>query len=107
MTVYNNFYHIHCIIKPYFNLSECVIYMSYCLFVQGGKAGWSGGPTSDGPGDSYMLQVRGTSILNTKAIQVPMVAGSLNSNDVFVVFLKTAVYIWCGKVSELTTQRQV
>lgn len=46
-----------------------------------------------------MLQVRGTSILNTKAIQVPMCAESLNSNDVFVVFLKTAVYIWCGKVN--------
>jgi len=37
---------------------------------QGGHAGWTGGPTNDGPGDSYMLQVRGTSVLNTKAIQV-------------------------------------
>lgn len=76
-----------------------------CLtYFKGGKAGWTGGPSSDGPGDSYMLQVRGTSILNTKAIQVPMCAASLNSNDVFVVFQKTAVYIWCGKVGVLHYQ---
>ncbi|XP_052236637.1 advillin-like isoform X1 [Dreissena polymorpha] len=69
------------------------------IIFSGGHAGWSGGPSNNGPGDSYMLQVRGTSILNTKAIQVPMEAASLNSNDVFVIFLKTAVYIWCGKGS--------
>ncbi|XP_052812817.1 advillin-like isoform X2 [Mya arenaria] len=69
------------------------------IIFSGGHAGWTGGPSNEGPGDSYMLQVRGTSILNTKAIQVPMEAASLNSNDTFVVFLKTAVYIWCGKGS--------
>lgn len=69
------------------------------IIFSGGHAGWTGGPSNDGPGDSYMLQVRGTSILNTKAIQVPMEAASLNSNDVFVVFTKTATYIWCGKGS--------
>lgn len=40
-----------------------------CLF-QGGHAGWGGQNNSDGPGDSYMLQVRGTNQLNTKAVQV-------------------------------------
>lgn len=68
------------------------------MCLQGGHAGWTGGPDSDGPGDSYMLQVRGTSELNTKAIQVPMEAASLNSNDVFTIFTKTATYIWTGKV---------
>lgn len=39
--------------------------------VQGGKAGWSPGEKSvDGPGDKYMLQVRGTSPHDTKAVQV-------------------------------------
>lgn len=40
-----------------------------CLY-QGGHAGWGGQNNSDGPGDSYMLQVRGTNQLNTKAVQV-------------------------------------
>ncbi|XP_045178411.2 villin-1-like isoform X2 [Mercenaria mercenaria] len=70
------------------------------IIFSGGHAGWSGGPSSDGPGDSYMLQVRGTNMYNTKSIQVPMEAASLNSNDVFVVFTaKGATYIWCGKGS--------
>ncbi|ESO94636.1 hypothetical protein LOTGIDRAFT_227360 [Lottia gigantea] len=63
----------------------------------GGKAGWSGGNNNDGPGDKYMLQVRGMSKLNSKAVQVELRAASLNSNDVFVIFTKTAVYIWAGK----------
>lgn len=69
------------------------------IIFSGGKAGWSGGQDNNGPGDTYMLQVRGTSVLNTKAIQVPMCAASLNSNDVFVIFSKKQVYIWCGKGS--------
>lgn len=71
---------------------------NFCTLFQGGHCGWTGGPSSDGPGDSYMLQVRGTNIYNTKAIQVPKEAASLNSNDVFVVFTKTATFIWSGKV---------
>ena len=67
--------------------------------LKGGKAGWGNGEKSnDGPGDTYMLQVRGTSPLNTKAVQVDLTAESLNSNDVFVIFSKKAVYIWSGKV---------
>ena len=51
---------------PVFVLSMC----------QGGKAGWTrqkqqvNGEVYNGPGDKYMLQVRGTSALNCKAIQV-------------------------------------
>ncbi|XP_033728883.1 villin-1-like isoform X2 [Pecten maximus] len=51
----------------------------------------------DGPGDKYMLHVRGTSQLSLKAVQVPLRASSLNSNDVFVVVTKTSVLIWMGK----------
>ncbi|CAG2224676.1 unnamed protein product [Mytilus edulis] len=68
--------------------------------VQGGKAGWENGEKStNGPGDTYMLQVRGTNPLNTKAVQVDLDAESLNSNDVFVIFSKKAIYIWSGKGS--------
>lgn len=70
------------------------------IIFQGGKAGWDNGEkSSDGPGDTYMLQVRGTSALNTKAVQVDLDAESLNSNDVFVIFSNRAVYIWSGKGS--------
>lgn len=31
-------------------------------------------------------------------LQVEMDASSLNTNDVFVIFTKTQVFIWCGKV---------
>ncbi|CAL1537095.1 unnamed protein product [Lymnaea stagnalis] len=73
------------------------------VIFEGGKAGWtkgkvtSGGQDYEGPGDKYMLQVRGTSSLTCKAIQVPLRASSLNSNDVFVIFTKNAVYSWAGK----------
>lgn len=52
-------------------LIECLkmCWISTCLY-QGGHAGWGGQNNSDGPGDSYMLQVRGTNQLNTKAVQV-------------------------------------
>ncbi|XP_050417985.1 advillin isoform X1 [Patella vulgata] len=67
------------------------------IVFSGGKGGWNGGQSNDGPGDKYMLQVRGTSKLNSKAVQVELRAASLNSNDVFVIFTKQAVYTWAGK----------
>lgn len=87
----------------------------------GGKAGW-GGAKDEERGDTYMLHVRGTNQYNTKAeqvrvadeknngsfncaivvhlvvLQVPCRAESLNSNDVFVLFSPSAVFIWAGKV---------
>ncbi|XP_014681029.1 PREDICTED: villin-1-like isoform X2 [Priapulus caudatus] len=48
-------------------------------------------------GDSYLLHVRGTTTLNTKAVEVELRAASLNSNDVFVLFTKHNVFIWAGK----------
>ncbi|CAF0805451.1 unnamed protein product, partial [Didymodactylos carnosus] len=49
--------------------------------------------------DTYLLQVRGLSKYDTKAVQVDLRASSLNSSDCFVLFTKTNVYIWCGKGS--------
>uniref|UniRef100_T1IV90 HP domain-containing protein n=1 Tax=Strigamia maritima TaxID=126957 RepID=T1IV90_STRMM len=46
--------------------------------------------------ESYMLQVHGSSAMNTRAVQVEMRAASLNSNDVFVVFRGSQVFIWAG-----------
>ena len=39
------------------------------IIYEGGKAGWGQGK-DEGPGDTYLLHVRGTSIYNTKAEQV-------------------------------------
>ncbi|CAM4856581.1 unnamed protein product [Rotaria socialis] len=49
--------------------------------------------------DTYLLQVRGISKYDTKAVQVDLRASSLNSNDCFVLFTAHCVYIWCGKGS--------
>ncbi|XP_021371999.1 villin-1-like isoform X2 [Mizuhopecten yessoensis] len=72
------------------------------IIFSGGKASGSqdksdGKDHGDGPGDKYMLHVRGTSQLCLKAVQVPLRAASLNSNDVFVIVTKTNVFIWMGK----------
>lgn len=52
-----------------------------------------------GKKSSYMLQVRGTSSQNTKATEVDMRAGCLNSNDCFIVVTPQLTYVWCGKGS--------
>ncbi|MEE6467429.1 hypothetical protein FKM82_007235 [Ascaphus truei] len=44
-----------------------------------------------------LFQVRGTDEFNTKAIEVPARASSLNSNDVFVLKTDSVCYLWCGK----------
>uniref|UniRef100_A0A3B4Z9B7 Advillin-like n=1 Tax=Stegastes partitus TaxID=144197 RepID=A0A3B4Z9B7_9TELE len=46
-----------------------------------------------------LFQVHGTDASNTKTIEVPAVAASLNSNDVFVMKSQSAVFLWCGKGS--------
>lgn len=64
----------------------------------GGKAGWGSHQQDEGPGDTYLLHVRGTAAFNTKAEQVPCRAESLNSNDVFVLFSKKlGIFVWAGK----------
>lgn len=55
--------------------------------------------------DSYdvdgtrLFRVRGTSEFNVRAEQVPEVAASLNSGDVFVLETPKMTYIWIGKES--------
>ncbi|XP_037550095.1 villin-1 [Nematolebias whitei] len=46
---------------------------------------------------SRLFQVRGTTEMNTKAIEVPARASSLNSNDVFVLSAVQKCYLWYGK----------
>jgi len=40
------------------------------VIFSGGKAGWGSRQQDEGPGDTYLLQVRGTAAFNTKAEQV-------------------------------------
>lgn len=46
-----------------------------------------------------LFQVSGSDQSNTKAIEVPALAGCLNSNDVFLLKSQTSVFLWCGKGS--------
>ncbi|KAG7477407.1 hypothetical protein MATL_G00069360 [Megalops atlanticus] len=46
-----------------------------------------------------LFQVSGSEPSNTKAIEVPALATSLNSNDVFLLKSQTIRYLWCGKGS--------
>ncbi|XP_053228555.1 advillin [Podarcis raffonei] len=46
-----------------------------------------------------LFQIRGTDSSNTKAVEVPSVAASLNSNDVFLLKTQTDHYLWYGKGS--------
>lgn len=49
------------------------------------------------PVKPYLLQVRGNTVGEARAIQVPLRAASLNSNDVFIVATDSIAYLWCGK----------
>ncbi|XP_043939398.1 advillin [Protopterus annectens] len=46
-----------------------------------------------------LFQVHGTDQSNTKAIEVPAFASSLNSNDSFLLKSQPGCYLWCGKGS--------
>ncbi|XP_030632518.1 advillin [Chanos chanos] len=64
---------------------------------------FEGGTSRKGASDPEppvrLFQVRGTDSSNTKATEVPALAASLNSNDVFILKSQTGVYLWCGKGS--------
>ena len=53
---------------------------------------------SDGIPKSYLLQVKGTSSLNCKAVQETFSSSSLNTNDCFVLVDSGLAYVWYGKV---------
>nr|XP_056709424.1 advillin [Euleptes europaea] len=46
-----------------------------------------------------LFQIHGTDSSNTKAVEVPAFAASLNSNDVFLLKMQTDHYLWYGKGS--------
>ena len=47
-----------------------------------------------------LFRVRGTSEIDIRAEQVPEVAASLSSNDVFILETPSDTYVWAGAVSK-------
>ncbi|CAB1315160.1 unnamed protein product [Coregonus sp. 'balchen'] len=64
---------------------------------------FEGGTSRKGASDPEppirLFQVRGSDASNTKAIEVPALAASLNSNDVFLLRSQSGIHLWCGKGS--------
>ncbi|XP_070694342.1 advillin [Pempheris klunzingeri] len=63
------------------------------------EGGTSRRGSSDPEPPIRLFQVHGFDPSNTKAIEVPALATSLNSNDVFLLKSQSGVYLWCGKGS--------
>ncbi|XP_047202715.1 advillin [Girardinichthys multiradiatus] len=63
------------------------------------EGGTSRSGCSDPEPPVRLFQVRGSDQSNTKTIEVPALACSLNSNDVFLLKSQTGIYLWCGKGS--------
>ncbi|XP_053200330.1 gelsolin-like isoform X2 [Panonychus citri] len=57
------------------------------------------GSTVDPTKEKCILQVRGTNKYVNRAVEVDCEARSLNSNDVFILFTSSTIYIWAGKGS--------
>uniref|UniRef100_M3ZMB7 Advillin n=1 Tax=Xiphophorus maculatus TaxID=8083 RepID=M3ZMB7_XIPMA len=64
---------------------------------------FDGGTSRNGNSDPEppvrLFQVHGFDASNTKTIEVPALATSLNSNDVFLLKSQSGIYLWCGKGS--------
>ncbi|XP_076841924.1 advillin [Brachyhypopomus gauderio] len=54
---------------------------------------------SDPESPVRLFQISGSNAFNTKAIEVPALAASLNSNDVFLLKSQGGIYLWYGKGS--------
>ncbi|XP_034441046.1 advillin [Hippoglossus hippoglossus] len=63
------------------------------------EGGTSRKGTSDPEPPIRLFQVHGSDPSNTKTIEVPALASSLNSNDVFLLKSQSGMYLWCGKGS--------
>ena len=59
----------------------------------GGKAGWGSHQQDEGPGDTYLLHVRGTAAFNTKAEQVIDVSGLVLSTSSLSLLPSLLLYI--------------
>uniref|UniRef100_A0A4W4G2I4 HP domain-containing protein n=1 Tax=Electrophorus electricus TaxID=8005 RepID=A0A4W4G2I4_ELEEL len=64
---------------------------------------FEGGTSRKGGSDPgslvHLFQISGSDSFNTKAIEVPAQAASLNSNDVFLLKSPGGIYLWYGKGS--------
>ncbi|KAM8913992.1 advillin isoform 2-T2 [Spinachia spinachia] len=64
---------------------------------------FEGGTSREGSSDPEppirFFQVHGSDPSNTRAIEVPALAASLNSNDVFLLKSQSGIHLWCGKGS--------
>merc|ERR1719473_2402686 len=66
------------------------------------SGGTASGFKNKADADSYdndgvnLFHVKGTNALNTRAVQVEEVAGSLNSGDAFLLRTPDSVYVWLG-----------
>ncbi|KAL6111617.1 avil [Pungitius sinensis] len=64
---------------------------------------FEGGTSRKGSSDPEppirFFQVHGSDPSSTKAIEVPALATSLNSNDVFLLKSQSGIHLWCGKGS--------
>jgi len=68
------------------------------VFQGGLSSSFEGGPRQElNEGDNYLMQVHGNTPLSTVAIQVPLEAASLNTNDCFVLVTKKETWVWMGK----------
>lgn len=72
------------------------IFKGKLVIFEGGTSR-KGGSESEPP--LRLFQIRGTDSSNTKAVEVPAFAASLNSNDVFLLKAQTEHYLWYGKGS--------
>lgn len=72
------------------------IFKGKLIIFQGGTSR-KGGSEEEPP--VRLFQIHGTDSSNTKAVEVPASAASLNSNDVFLLKTQTEHYLWYGKGS--------
>ena len=80
----------------------CALFKGKMVIHDGGKA--SGFKNSDQKDESdddgvSLFHVRGTSERDTRAVQMPEVAASLNSGDCFVLLTPGKIFSWNGKGS--------
>ena len=70
------------------------------IFMGGRASAFDGDDAVDrGIPDQYLLQITGSNKFSTKAIQEDLSAGSLNTNDCFVLVKNREVTVWFGKGS--------
>lgn len=76
------------------------LFQGRMIVYQGGNdSGFSKSGGHSGLADVGLFHVKGTSSLNTHAVQVTTAAASLNSQDCFVLVTDSNVFVWSGTAS--------